>query len=128
MRSKRIIFDVFCADKRLTRFCSGFCIDFSQKINENLMKTSRYLFTPSLVFLNMATLTKHRILRCESYFFISRVLVFFLKKQGKINSKNQPTFFPQKTRKSGPGRPVLDPKMIRIHVREAKNPENGAKK
>ena len=47
----------------------GFCIDFSQKINENVMKTSRYIFTPSLALLNMATLTKHRILRYESHFF-----------------------------------------------------------
>ena len=99
MRSKRTIFDVFCADKRLTRFCSGFCIIFSHKINENLMKTSRYLFTPSLVFLNMATLTKHRILRYESYFFIFLSFVFFSKKTSKKHSKIQVALIPSKNTK-----------------------------
>ena len=45
-----------------------FGVDFSRKIEEKLKKNYIYFFIAALVFLNMATLTKHRILRYESYF------------------------------------------------------------
>ena len=44
------------------------------------MEKRMHVFAAALVFLSMATLTKHRILRCESYFFIFLLFVFFQKK------------------------------------------------
>ena len=41
------------------------------------MEKHMHVFTASLVFLNKATLTKHGILRYESYFFIFCVFDFF---------------------------------------------------
>ena len=52
-----------------------------------MMETLMYFFTSSLVFLNMATLNKHPVLRCESYFFIFRVFMIFLEKHRKNDSK-----------------------------------------
>ena len=72
-----VVFLTFFVQKSVLPVFSGFCIDFSRKIHENVMNTSRYIFTPSLVFLKMATLTKHGILRYESYFFIFLLFVFF---------------------------------------------------
>ena len=46
-----------------------FFIDFSRKNDGKSMRKTMHLFSASLVFLNMATLTKHCILRYESYFF-----------------------------------------------------------
>ena len=63
------------------------------------MKKTMHFFSASLVFLNMATLTKHCILRYESYFFIFRVLAFFLEKHRKNSSKIQPAFFTSKNAK-----------------------------
>ena len=60
-----------------------FCIDFSSIFNEKSMKKTTHCFIVVLAFLNMATLAKHRILQCESYFFIFRVYVLFLKKRRK---------------------------------------------
>ena len=56
------------------------------------MKTSRYLFTPSLVFLNMATLTKHRILRYESYFLCFSCFDIFPR---KTPQKSRPIRIPE---------------------------------
>ena len=53
--------------------------------------------TASLFFLNMATLTKHRVLRYESYFPIFCVFVFFPEKHRKKYLKFQ--------------RAILDPKI-----------------
>ena len=58
-----------------------------------------YFFIASLLFLNMATLTKHRILRYESYFSIFCVFAFFPKKHQKKCSKIQPTIFAPKNAK-----------------------------
>ena len=59
-----------------------------------------HVFTASLAFLNKATLTKHRILRCESYSFICRVVASFSQKTSKNGSKIQATFsHPQNTKK-----------------------------
>ena len=59
-----------------------------------------YFLTASLVFLNKATLTKHRILRSESYSFISRVVASFSQKTSKNGSKIQATFsHPKNTKK-----------------------------
>ena len=38
MHSKRVFFADFCADNRFTRFFSRFCINFSRKNNQNLMR------------------------------------------------------------------------------------------
>ena len=92
-----------CARPICTRF-ARFFIDFSRKIDETSMKKTMHFFSASLVFLNMATLTKHCILRYESYFFIFCVFAFFLEKHRKNSSKIQPAFFPSKnTKKSSRG-------------------------
>ena len=97
----------FCRFLRARPFFRHFArifIDFSRKIDEKSMKKTMRFFTASLVFLNMATLTKHRVLRYESYFSIFRVFAFFLKKPRKNSSKIQATFFPSKnTKKSSRG-------------------------
>ena len=58
----------------------------SRQIHENLMKTTTHVFAASLVFLNMATLTKHCILYIESYFDICCVFELSLKKHRKMES------------------------------------------
>ena len=67
--------------------CIIFSVDFSRKIDEKSMKKTMRFFASSLVFFNMATLTKHCILQYESYFFIFRVFVIFTEKHGKNNTK-----------------------------------------
>ena len=57
--------------KPFSMFFARFWINFSRNIAEILMESLMYFFTSSLVFLKMVTLAKHRILRCESYFFMS---------------------------------------------------------
>ena len=92
-----------CARPICTRF-ARFFIDFSRKIDEKSMKKTMHFFAASLVFSNMATLTKHCILRYESYFSIFWVFAFCLKKHRKNGSKIQPAFFPSKnTKKSSRG-------------------------
>ena len=63
------------------------------------MKKTMRFFASSLVFFNMATLTKHCILQYESYFFIFRVFVFFSKKTSKKHSKIQVALIPSKKTK-----------------------------
>ena len=65
------------------------------------MQKTMHLFSASLVFLNMATLTKHCILRYESYFFSFCVFAFFFfrEKHRKNSSKIQPAFFTSKNAK-----------------------------
>ena len=53
------------------------------------MNKTIQFFTASLVFFNMATLTKHRILRCETYFFNFLCFVFFSKQRRKNCPKMQ---------------------------------------
>ena len=60
-----------------------FCIVLSRRIDGNLMKKTMHFFIEALAFLNMATLTIHRILRYESYFFIFGVLYVFHQKKNK---------------------------------------------
>ena len=52
-------------------------LKFSSIFGEKLSKKSMHFFTPARVFFKLATLTKHCILRYESYFFVFSVLVFF---------------------------------------------------
>ena len=69
------------------------------------MKKTMRFFASSLVFFNMATLTKHCILQYESYFFIFRVFVIFTKKHGKNNAKMLEAGFVAKiTTEWSPGR------------------------
>ena len=88
------------------------CIDFWRKINEKSIEKTMHVFTAALVFLSMATLTKHRILRYESYFFMFRVFVFFPKNCEKMTSKCKEQFSTQKSHQNGPRGPVLGPKMV----------------
>ena len=63
------------------------------------MEKHMHVFTASLVFLNKATLTKHGILRYESYFFI--LCVFdFSQRTLKNGFKIQDTFSPLKNTKT----------------------------
>ena len=48
-----------------------------------------HFFSAALAFLSMATLTKHHILRYESYFFVFCVFVYFTKKQRKNDLEMQ---------------------------------------
>ena len=108
-----VIFRRFLCIKLVFTLFARFFVDFSRKIDEKSMKKTMRFFASSLVFFNMATLTKHRILRYESYFFIFRVFVFFSKKKRlKTCSKIETTFFPQKSPKSHPRGPVLGPKTV----------------
>ena len=66
----------FLRAKPLFNLFARFFLFFSRKIDEKSMKKTIHVFTASLVFLNMATLTKHCILRYESYFAIFGVLAF----------------------------------------------------
>ena len=68
------------------------------------MEKTVSFFASSLVFFNMATLTKHYILQYESYFLIFRVFVFFSKKTSKNVLQNRDRIFPSKIiQKSSPG-------------------------
>ena len=63
-----------------------------------------HFFSASLVFLNMATLTKQRILRYESHFFVFRVFAFFSKNRRKNNPKLQiANCHPKITKSRSPG-------------------------
>ena len=129
MHSKRVFFADFCADNRFTRFFSRFCINFSRKNNQNLMRKWMHFFTASLAFSNMATLTKHRILRYESYFFIFLIFVFFfLKSIKKWLQNSSHTLSLKKHRKVVPGGPFWAPRWCRIYVGETKHLENRSKK
>ena len=101
---------------------------FSRKINEKVTKKSMHFFTASFAFLKLVTLTKHRILRYESYFFIFCILVFFPKSIGKMTPKFKPHSFPQKHQKVVPGNLFWVPKWCRINVGEINHLENCSKK
>ena len=81
------------------RLFARFFTDLSRKIDEKSMKKTMHFSIASLVFLSMATLTKYRILRYESYFSIFCDSLFFLKKHQKNSSKIQATFSPSKNTK-----------------------------
>ena len=99
-----VLFRRFLCTKLVSTLFAWFSVDFSRKIDEKSMKKTMCFFASSLVFFNMATLTKHCILQYESYFFIFRVFAFFLKKHRKKRSKIETTFFPSEiTQKSFPG-------------------------
>ena len=94
-RSERGVFVDFCAQSHCLCFFHDFRFDLSLNIEEKSKKKDMYFFIAALVFLNMATLTKHRILRYESKFFIFRVLRFFTKMhQTKITSNAKSNFGP----------------------------------
>ena len=76
-----------------------------------------HVFTAALVFLSMATLTKHRILRYESYFPIFRAFVFFPKNIENITSNFKEQFWTQKSPQNDPRGSVLGPKMVPISRR-----------
>ena len=104
----------FCCFFRARLFLvlwTRFFIKFRRKIDEKSMKKSMHFFIAVLVFMSMATLTKHRILQCESYFSIFRVFVFFLKKRRKMTPKCKEQFCITKSPKNGPRGPILAPKL-----------------
>ena len=99
-----VLFRRFLCTKLVSALFARFSVDFSRKIDEKSMKKTMRFFASSLVFFNMATLTKHCILQYESYFFIFRVFAFFLKKSSKNVFRNRSHVFPSKiTQKSSPG-------------------------
>ena len=99
-----VLFRRFLCIKLVLTLLARFSVDFSRKIDEKSMEKMMCFFTSSLVFFNMATLTKHYILQYESYFFIFRVFVFFSKKTSKNVLQNRHHIFPSKiTQKSSPG-------------------------
>ena len=69
-------------------------------------------FAAARAFLNMATLTKHRILHIESYFVIFRVFVFFVKKHRKFDPKIQRAFFIPKITENWSLGANLGPQMV----------------
>ena len=52
--------------KAVVRGFSTIWCRFFTKNRRNIKENDKYFFMAALVFLNMATLTKHRVLRCES--------------------------------------------------------------
>ena len=66
-----VLFRRFLCTKLVSALFARFSVDFSRKIDEKSMKKTMRFFPSSLVFFNMATLTKHRILRYESYLLVS---------------------------------------------------------
>ena len=76
----------------------------------------------------MATLTKHYILRYESYFFIFRAFALFQKNIEKLSPKFKPRCYHQKPPKMVPGDPFWIPKWSQINVGESKNTKNAAKR
>ena len=101
-----------------------FVIDFPRKIDETSIKNHVYFFIAAFVFLNMATLTKHRILRYESYFFIFCVLRFLIKKHRKNNLKCKEQFWTPKSTQNCPRGSVLGPKMVpNSRRRDRKSPK-----
>ena len=91
----KIFYRFLCTKPVFTRFVC-FSIDFSRNFDEKLMKKTICFFTSALVAFNMATLTKHRILRYESYFFVFRGFVFFSKKASEKHAPNFKLRFPFK--------------------------------
>ena len=89
-----------------------FSVDFSRKIDEKSMKKTMRFFASSLVFFNMATLTKHYILQYESYFFSFRVFAFFPKKRRKKCSKIRTSIFLSKFAKKSFRKPVSGAKLL----------------
>ena len=99
-----VLFRRFLCTKLGSTLFAWFFVDFSQKIDEKSMKKTMRFFTPSLGLFNMATRTKHCILRYENNFFIFRVFAFFSKKTSKNVFRNRDHVFPSKiTQKSSPG-------------------------
>ena len=124
-----VLFRRFLCTKLVSALFARFSVDFSRKIDEKSMKKTMRFFASSLVFFNMATLTKHCILQYESYFFIFRVFAFFLKKiVEKRVPKSRPRFSLKNHPKVVPGDPFWDPTRSRINVGQVKKPKNVAKK
>ena len=81
-----------------------------------------------LFFFDIATLTKHCILRYESYFYIFCGFAFFVKNRRKTCSKIETTFFLSKiTKKSSPGTHFGTQNATELTSKRSKNP-NFAKK
>ena len=89
------------------------------------MKKHTFFFTTARVFFKLATLTKHYILRYESYFFVFSVFVFSSKKLSKIECKSGPRQIIEKMTKLVP---KMDPKLIKIDWENPENLQNDQKK
>ena len=119
----------YLCTKPFSMIFAWFWIKFSRKIAEHLMESLMYFFTSSLDFLNMVTLTKHRILRYESYFFIFWICVFISKISSKSwDNTSKTNFCFKKPSIMAPGVPFWLPKRSQIHVGETWNPKNALKK
>ena len=90
------------------------------------MKKNLFFSSPPRIFSNMSTLTKHCILRYESYFFVFSVVVFFSSKKW---SKNECKIGPRKTiKKMAQLGPKMVPKLIKSELENPENLQNGPKK
>ena len=77
-----------------------------------------------LFIFDIATLTKHCILRYESYFYISCGFAFFVKNRRKTCSKIETTFFLSKiTKKSSPGTRFGTQSCPELTLERSKNPK-----
>ena len=112
-----LFFFNFCCECRFPWFFDWFSVDFGWKINEKKLFFSSLLRSLS----NMATLTKHCILRYESYFFVFWVFWFFSKNWWKKRLKISPA---KKVEKWPPGDPKIHPKSWKNGRKIAKNPKN----
>ena len=91
-------------------FSSIFRLIFSRFWMKNQWKNICFFSSPPRIFSNMATLTKHCILRYESYFFVFWVFYFFFEKSMKKTIEN---FTCQKSRKMTPGGPQNRSKIVK---------------
>ena len=92
------------------------------------MKKNLFFSSPPRSFSNMATLTKHCILRYESYFYIFCGFAFFVKNRRKTCSKIETTFFLSKiTKKSSPGTHFGTQNATELTSKRSKNPKMAKK-
>ena len=125
---KWVLWQCLCTEPFFMIF-AWFWMKFSRKNREKLIESLMYFFTSLLDFLNMVTLTKHRILRYESYFFIFWICVFISKISSKSwDNTSKTNFCFKKPSIMAPGVPFWLPKRSQIHVGETWNPKNALKK
>ena len=106
-------------------FFLDFLVDFWSIFQGKSMKKQTCFFTTARVFFKLATLTKHCILRYESYFFVFSVFKFFLKKVSNIECNIGPRKIIEKVTHLGP---KMVPKLIKIELENPENHKNGQKK
>ena len=105
-------------------FSSIFRLIFSRFWMKNQWKKNLFFSSPPRIFSNMATLTKHCILRYESYFFFFWVFDFFR----KIDEKNYWKFhLPKKSKNDPRGTPKYTQNPEKMVAKSPKIPKNAKK-